>query len=83
VKVLYFAWIRERVGKAQEEISFPPEVKTVADAIAWLTEKDETYGHAFGDLRVVRAAIDQSMVALDAPIAGAREVAFFPPVTGG
>ncbi|WP_137389713.1 molybdopterin converting factor subunit 1 [Rhodoligotrophos defluvii] len=83
MKVLYFAWVRERVGKAEEELSFPAEVTTVADAIAWLAEKDQNYAHAFGDLRVIRAAVDKSMVPLDTPIKGAREIAFFPPVTGG
>jgi len=83
MRVLYFAWVRERVGRPEENIDFPAHVVTIADAIAWLSEKDETYAHAFGDLRVIRAAIDQSMVALDTPIGAAREIAFFPPVTGG
>ncbi|MGF7161799.1 molybdopterin synthase sulfur carrier subunit [Rhodoligotrophos appendicifer] len=83
MKILYFAWVRERVGTAQEELNLPTEIKTVADVIDWLTKKDETYAYAFGDLRVVRAAVDQVLVPLDASIDGAREIAFFPPVTGG
>jgi molybdopterin synthase sulfur carrier subunit len=83
MRVLYFAWVRERIGKAEEMIDFPPEVVTLADAVAWLSKKDETYAHAFGDLRVIRAAINQQMVELDTPIGDAREIAFFPPVTGG
>ena len=83
MKLLYFAWVRERTGKAEEEIDLPLALNTVADVIAWLKEKDETYDYAFGDLRVIRAAIDQTMVSLDASIKGAREIAFFPPVTGG
>lgn len=75
--VLYFAWVREGVGKGQERVDPPAEVLTVADLIGWL-------GHAvLHDKTKLRAAIDQQFVALDAPIAGAREVAIFPPVTGG
>ncbi len=75
--VLYFAWVREGVGKGQERVDPPAEVVTVADLIDWL-------GHdVLRDKAKLRAAIDQQFVPLDAPIAGAREVAIFPPVTGG
>ena len=83
VKVLYFAWVRERVGKAEEEIDPPAGVATVSDLIAWLTQRGEEYQYAFENPRVVRAAIDRSHVRPEAAIAGAREIAFFPPMTGG
>jgi sulfur-carrier protein len=83
VKVLYFAWVRERVGKPEEEIEPPPDVATVGQLMAWLARRGEEYAHAFVNPKVVRAAIDQTHVKPDAPIAGAREIAFFPPMTGG
>ena len=83
MKVKYFAWVRERVGKAEETIEPPAEVRTVGDLIGWLSARGETYAHAFEKPTVIRAAIDQSHVKADAMIAGAREVAFFPPMTGG
>ena len=83
MKILYFAWVRQRVGLAEETLDIPGHVTTVAQLIDWLKARDETYANAFADLRVIRAAIDQSLVGLETPLAGAREVAFFPPVTGG
>ncbi|HLH50877.1 MAG TPA: molybdopterin converting factor subunit 1 [Roseiarcus sp.] len=83
MKALYFAWLRERVGKSEEEIAPPAGVATVGDLIAWLSAKDETYAHAFEKKSVIRAAIDHAHVSHDAKIAGAREIAFFPPMTGG
>jgi molybdopterin synthase sulfur carrier subunit len=83
MKVLYFAWLRERIGKSAEEIELPAGVTTVADLVAWLAKRGEEYAHAFENPRVVRAAIDRAHVKADAPIAGAREIAFFPPMTGG
>jgi sulfur-carrier protein len=83
MKILYFAWVRQRVGLGDETLDVPPHVTTVAELIDWLKSRNETYANAFADLRVIRAAINQSLVPLDAPLAGAREVAFFPPVTGG
>jgi sulfur-carrier protein len=83
MKILYFAWVRQRVGLAEEMLDLPSHVTTVAQLIDWLKARDETYANAFADLRVIRAAIDQSLAPLDAPLAGAKEVAFFPPVTGG
>jgi molybdopterin synthase sulfur carrier subunit len=82
-KILYFARLRQIVGRAEEEVEIPPNVKTVSGLIEYLKGRDEGAAHAFADLRIVRAAVDQSHVQLDAPIAGAREIAFFPPVTGG
>ncbi len=83
MKVLYFAWVRERVGKPEEEVAPPASVATVGDLFAWLSERGEGYAHAFENPRVIRAAIDRAHVRADAAIAGAREIAFFPPMTGG
>lgn len=83
MRVLYFAWVRERVGLAEEDIAVPEGVATVADLIEWMRQRDEGYANAFADLRVIRAAADQEHVPLDHPISGVRELAFFPPVTGG
>jgi molybdopterin synthase sulfur carrier subunit len=83
VKLRYFAWVRERVGKTEEEIDPPEGITTVAELMSWLTARGEEYAHAFENPKVVRAAIDQDHVRTDAAIAGAREIAFFPPMTGG
>ena len=72
MKVKYFAWVRERVGKAEETIEPPATVRTVEELIAWLSGQSEAYAYAFEKPKVIRAAI-----------AGAREIAFFPPMTGG
>jgi molybdopterin synthase sulfur carrier subunit len=83
VKLLYFAWVRERIGKPEEEIDPPAGVVTVGDLVGWLTGRGEGYAYAFENPKVIRAAIDKSHVRADARIAGAREIAFFPPMTGG
>jgi len=83
MKVLYFAWVRERIGKAEEVVEPPPAVKTVGDLILWLKSRGEEYANAFAKPTVIRAAIDHTHVKADTAIAGAREVAFFPPMTGG
>ena len=83
MKALYFAWVRERVGLAEEDVDPPSGVATVADLVAWLTERGEGYAYAFENPKVIRAAIDKSHVRADARIAGAGEIAFFPPMTGG
>ena len=83
MKVVYFAWVRERVGKPEEEIAPPASVLTVADLLTWLKAQGEEYAYAFENDKVIRAAIDQMHVKHDAAIAGAREIAFFPPMTGG
>jgi molybdopterin synthase sulfur carrier subunit len=82
-RVLYFARIRQILGKGEEEVAIPADVQTIGALIDWLKGRGEEYTSAFADLRVVRAAVNQSHVPLDAPLAGAREIAFFPPVTGG
>ena len=83
MKVCYFAWVRERVGKADEEIEPPSSVVTVTDLIAWLAERGEGYAYAFENPKVIRAAIDKTHVRAETKIAGAGEIAFFPPMTGG
>ena len=83
VKVLYFAWVRERIGKAEECLEPPASAKTIADMIAWLSSRGEEYAHAFERPAVIRTAIDKVHVKPDTAIAGAKEIAFFPPMTGG
>ena len=83
MKVKYFAWVRERIGKAEEMIEPPANVRTIGELIAWLSARDESYAHAFEKPKVIRAAIDHTHVKADAAISGAREIAFFPPMTGG
>ena len=83
VKLLYFAWVRERIGKADEEVNPPAHVATVSDLMQWLASRGEEYAYAFENPKVIRAAIDRSHVRPEAAIAGAREIAFFPPMTGG
>jgi molybdopterin synthase sulfur carrier subunit len=80
---MYFAWVRERIGKAEETIEPPATVSTIGDLISWLSSRGEEYAHAFETPKVIRAAIDQTHVRPDTAIAGAREIAFFPPMTGG
>jgi molybdopterin synthase sulfur carrier subunit len=81
MRVLYFSWLRERVGAASEEIE--TAAATPGELVRELVTRDPRYAAAFGDLRALRVAVDQEMADLDTPIGGAREVAFFPPVTGG
>jgi molybdopterin synthase sulfur carrier subunit len=83
MKILYFAWIRERVGKAEEELDLPASVQTVADLVQWLKGRGEEYAHAFENQKVVRAALDRIHVRPETRLAGAREIALFPPMTGG
>ncbi len=81
IDVRYFAWLRERVGTGHEQVE--TRAATVADLMAELSQRDEGYAFAFSDPGSIRAALDQELVEMDAPLAGAREVAFFPPMTGG
>lgn len=83
MKLLYFAWVRQKAGKGEEHVDPPAHVETVSDLIGWLKTRDPAYEHAFEDLRVIRAAVDQTHAPLDTSVRDAREVAFFPPVTGG
>jgi molybdopterin synthase sulfur carrier subunit len=81
--LLYFAWVREMIGRGEERIDPPAEVETVRDLVAWLAQRGGGYAEALGDPARLRAAIDQAFVPLDTPLGAAREVAIFPPVTGG
>jgi molybdopterin synthase sulfur carrier subunit len=83
MKAVYFAWVRERIGKNEEEIAPPAEVSTVGELVAWLAGRGENYAYAFDKPQVIRVAIDRAHAARDARIAGAKEIAFFPPMTGG
>ncbi|MGV8985165.1 MAG: molybdopterin converting factor subunit 1 [Cypionkella sp.] len=81
IDVLYFAWVRERIGLPRERLD--TQAVTVADLIAELMAREERYALAFADLKSLRVALDQKLSSFDAPLAGVREVAFFPPMTGG
>ncbi|MGL6210500.1 MAG: molybdopterin converting factor subunit 1 [Paracoccaceae bacterium] len=81
IEVLYFAWVRERIGLPREKVE--TEAATVAELIAELAAREERYALAFGDLASLRVALDQQLASFDSPLAGVREVAFFPPMTGG
>ena len=83
MKVLYFAWVRQKVGTAEEDVAPPPEVRDVAGLIAWLAGRSPGHAAAFADPRQLRAAVNQDFATPDAPVAPGDEVAFFPPVTGG
>ena len=81
IKILYFAWVRERIGEASESVE--TEAKTVAELITELRQKDPRYEMAFSDLSAFRVAVDQNLTDFNHPLAEAEEVAFFPPMTGG
>jgi len=83
MKLVYFAWVRERIGRTDEQVEVPDGIETVAELVRWLKSRGEEYEYAFEDEGIVRAAIDHVHVKPDARIAGAGEVAFFPPMTGG
>lgn len=79
--VLYFAWVRERIGLPKERVD--TDAETVADLVAELSAREDRYAMAFSDLSALRVAVDQELSDFDAPLSGVREVAFFPPMTGG
>lgn len=83
MKLLYFAWVREKIGRPSETVSLPDGLVTIADLVGWLRARGPEYAEAFARPDLVRAAINQSHVKPDALLAGAKEIAFFPPVTGG
>jgi molybdopterin synthase sulfur carrier subunit len=83
VRILYFAWLRERVGVAEEALALPANVGTLGALIDWLRSLDERHASALADPRLVRAAVNQDFADRDAPLRAGDEVAFFPPVTGG
>lgn len=81
IDVLYFAWVRERIGLPRERVE--TSAVTVADLVAELTAREDRYAAAFADVSALRVALDQELASFSAPLAGVREVAFFPPMTGG
>jgi molybdopterin synthase sulfur carrier subunit len=81
IDVLYFGWVRERIGLPREQIE--TQAATVNDLVAELRTREPRYEAAFADLSALRVALDQELAAFDSPLAGVREVAFFPPMTGG
>ncbi len=83
MKVLYFAWLRERLDRGEEEVAPPADVVTVRDLIEWLRRNDEAADLAMQRPEIIKAAIDAKIVSHDSPIAGAKTVALFPPMTGG
>jgi molybdopterin synthase sulfur carrier subunit len=82
-KLIYFAWVRERIGKPEEDVELPAGVETVADLLRWLKSRGEEYENALQYPDVIRVAINQEHVGHREKIAGAREIALFPPMTGG
>lgn len=83
VRLLYFAWVREKLGRAEETITLPPQVRTVADVLVWQAGRGDNYHAVFTGAGIVRVAVDQTHAHPSVSLAGAREIAFFPPVTGG
>lgn len=83
MQIRYFAWVRERIGREAETLEVPATVTTVSGLIDWLSERDESYAGAFAERETIRVALDHEHVEHDALLAGAREAAFFPPMTGG
>ncbi len=83
VTLRYFAWVRERVGKTEETVALPADVTTVAKLLEWQAGRGEEYAYAFENRKIIRTAIDRAHVPADAKLAGAKEIAFFPPMTGG
>ncbi len=83
MRVLYFAWVRQKIGTAEEEIAPPPEVRDVGSLIRWLAARGPGHAAAFAEPRLVRAAVNQEFADPGTPVAAGDEVAFFPPVTGG
>jgi molybdopterin synthase sulfur carrier subunit len=82
-RLLYFAWVKEKAGIAAEDIDIPVNVRTISELMSWLRTRGPEFDHAFTRSEIIRAAIDQTHVRHDAAIGSAREIAFFPPVTGG
>ena len=83
LKLRYFAWVRERIGKTDEDVDVPAEVLTVTDLVTWLASRGDEYAYAFENPKVIRAAIDRAHVKPQTAIGKASEIAFFPPMTGG
>lgn len=82
-RVLYFSWVRERIGVASEDLAIPPSVTSVGQLLNWLSGRGEQYEYALADAAALRVALDQTHVDASAPLHGTREIAIFPPMTGG
>lgn len=83
MKIIYFAWVRERTGRSEETVELPEGIATVSELIVWLKTRGPEFEHAFENERFIRAALDQQLSPHDAGLTGVSEVAFFPPMTGG
>ena len=83
MKILYFAWVRDKVGIGEEVVDLPANIRTTRDLIHWLSDRGEGFAAAFSDISLVRVAVNQEYATLDKPVSQGDEVAFFPPVTGG
>jgi molybdopterin synthase sulfur carrier subunit len=83
LKLLYFAWVRQKIGRGEEIVETPGDVRTIGDLAAWLAKRGGGYAQVFADMKRVRAALNQEHADLTAAIKPGDEVAFFPPVTGG
>ena len=83
MKLVYFAWVRERIGLKEEEVALPSEVVTAGDLLDWLKQRGPEYEHALSEPRAIRVAIDRVHANRETPIGTAGEVALFPPMTGG
>lgn len=83
MKLRYFAWVRERVGRPEEDIALPAEIETVRDLVSWLKTRGPEYEYALAEPSVIRIAVDRVHASSDTPLGGASEVALFPPMTGG
>ena len=83
MKILYFAWLRQKIGAGEEAVAPPPAVKTVAALVEWLKAKSPAHAAAFANVKAVRVAVNQEFTDWSAPVGAGDEIAFFPPVTGG
>ena len=83
MRVLYFAWVRQKIGLGEETLSPPPEVRDVAGLVAWLSARSPGHAAAFANAKTIRAAVNQEFATPDHPVAAGDAIAFFPPVTGG
>ena len=83
MRILYFAWLRQKIGVAEEEVTPPPEIRDVAALREWLAARSPGHAAAFADAKQIRAAVNQDFATPDHPVAAGDEIAFFPPVTGG
>lgn len=83
VKLVYFAWLRERLGRSDETVTLPDGLETIADLLAWQQSRSDQHAHAFENLPIIRVALDQNHAHHDEPIGKPSEIAFFPPMTGG